>query len=109
MADNPIDAGLKSLQETLEQIKSLLAWDQLQQSEAKPGQPPGFTRADSLEFDLRNRYSHFMFTLVEIRSMLNDPDKLSVSKAKRDECGRELQKVEAEFRKLDLAERFIRF
>jgi hypothetical protein len=43
MGDVDLEAGLRSLQESLRQIKTLLAWQQLKQAEAKPGQPPGLT------------------------------------------------------------------
>jgi len=69
MADADLEAGLKSLRKSLRQIKALLAFEQLKKSEAKPSQPPTFTLNDPTETDLRNEYSFFLFTSIQMHSI----------------------------------------
>lgn len=106
MAEADLEAGLKSLQKSLRQIKALLAWEQLKQSEAKPGQPPVFTLNDTTETDLRNEYSFFLFTSIQMHSILNR-GAVSISKAKRKHIKQNLAKIEQQLYNLNLPQRFL--
>ena len=86
-------------------MKSLLAWEQLKQSETRPGQSPAFTVRDPIETDLRDEYSFFLSTSVEMHAILND---LSVNTVHQDrlELKKKLIEVEHQVYSLDLAQRF---
>ena len=105
MAEPNLEAGLKSLRESLRQIKGLLAWEQLKQSEARPGQPPAFTLNDSIEQDLRDEYSFFLSISVQIHSILNDSS-VAISEAKRQNLKLQMAKVERQLYGLNLHQRF---
>jgi hypothetical protein len=96
MEEADLEAGLRSLRKSLRQIKALLAWEQLKQAEAKPGQPPTFTLTDSIETDLRNEYSFFLFTSVQIHDILNRST-VDIAKAKCQHIKKELAKIESQF------------
>lgn len=103
-----LEEALASLRNSLRQIKSLLAWEQLKHSEAKSDQSPGFKMYDPTEADLRNEYSFFLSKSTEIHRILNN-SKTNVSKSKRKEMKRELAKIEREFHSLNLQHRFSAF
>ena len=100
-------AGLRSLRESLRQIESLLAWEQLKQSEKKPGQPPAFEIYDPTETDLRNEFSFFMASLADMHDSL-DTDQEGVSDRIRQSCKRRLLKLEQDVHALGLHKRFWR-
>jgi len=103
MVDADLEAGLRSLRKSLEQIKALLAWEQLKQSEARPGHPPMLALDNSLETDLRNEYSFFLFTSVQMHSILNSG--ADISKVKLQRIKQELAKIERQLYSLDLQRR----
>ena len=108
MAEPDLKAGLRSLRNSLRQIKALMAWEQLKQSEAKPGQPPSFTFNDFIETDLRNEYSFFSSMSVQIHSILNS-DSPAVQEAEHQSIKRQLFKIEQEAYGLNLKKRFYRY
>ncbi len=108
MAKVDLEAGLKSLRESLRQIKALLAWEQLKQAEAEPGQPPAFQINDPTERDLKNEYSHFLYISVQMHSILND-GAVSISEAKRQNLKLHLAKVERQVWGLNLHQRFCKY
>ncbi|MHC4792442.1 MAG: hypothetical protein ACYS8Y_13620, partial [Planctomycetota bacterium] len=93
-------AGLRSLRDSLRQIRALLAWEQLKQSEARPDQPPTFTLTDSIETDLRNEYSFFLFTSVQMHAILNGST-ADIAKAKCEHIKKELAKIESQLYSLN--------
>lgn len=105
MADADLEAGLKSLRKSLQQLKSLIAWEQLKQSEARPGQPLSFQIHDSVETDLRNEYSFFLFTSLQMHRILNR-DTPGVSVTKQQHIKEELTKIERRLNSLNLSKRF---
>ena len=105
MAEADLEAGLKSLRESLRQIRALLAWEQLKQSEAHPDQPPAFQIHDSVETDLRNEYSFFLFTSVQMHTILNS-SAVGISKVKCQRIKGELAKIERRLYVLNLNQRF---
>jgi hypothetical protein len=96
-----LEAGLKSLRRSLRQVKDLLAWEQLKLAEAKPGQPPSFSLTDPTETELKNEYSFFLYTLVQMHSILNDCN-TKVAKATRQRVKSELLKIQRQIYALDL-------
>jgi len=103
-----IEAGMRSLRESLRQIKTLLAWEQLKQAEARPGQNPAYLMSDPTEQDLRYEYSFFLSTAVQMNSMLQDST-FKLSENKRKQIKRRLMKAEQELYSLGLHHRFIRY
>jgi hypothetical protein len=101
MAEPDLRAGLRSLRNSLQQIKTLLAWKQLKQSESRPGQPPSFTIDDPTETDLRNEYSFFLFTMVQIHHLLND-GLLDLPETKKQAIRRQLARIDQEANRLNL-------
>ena len=107
MVEPDLQAGLRSLRNSLQQIKALLAWEQLKQSEAKPDQAPGFTILnDSVGTDLRNEYAFFLFTSMQIHSILND-NAADISNAQRQQIEEQLARIEQQLYRLGLQERFL--
>ena len=86
-------------------IKSLLAWEQLKQAEARPSQPPAFQINDPTEEDLRNEYSFFLSTLVQMHSILHDGS-LSIPDTECQNIKGQLVKIERQVRGLNLHQRF---
>ena len=101
MAEADLEAGLKSLRKSLRQIKTLLAWEQLKQSEAKPGQPPSFTLNDPTETDLRNEFSFFLATTLQIHSILNG-SAVGIPETECQHIKKELAKIESQLYSLNL-------
>ena len=102
-----LQAGLKGLRQSVSQIKALLAWDELKQAEARPGVPPGFCLADPVDQDLRNAYSFFLKTAVEMHSILNDAGN-AISDEQRRHFRHQVFLLEQEVNRLDLPKRFIK-
>ena len=106
MIEPDLQAGLRSLRESLQQIKALLAWQQLKQSEAKPDQTPGFTILDnSVQTDLRNEYSFFLSISMQIHNILND-NTADISNVQRQLIKQQLARIEQQLYSLGLQERF---
>jgi hypothetical protein len=101
MAEPDFEAGLRSLRNSLRQIKALLAWQQLQETESRPHEPPEFTITDSVETDLRNEYSFFLATALQIHGILNDTS-LTIPEAKRQNIKSQLAKIEQQLYSLNL-------
>ena len=101
MREPDLQAGLRSLRESLRQIKALLAWQQLKQAETNPDQPPGFRIADSVERDLRNEHSFFLATALQLHGVLNDSS-LTIPEAKRQSIRSQLARIEQQLYSLNL-------
>lgn len=100
-----LQAGLQSLRESLRQMKSLLAWEQLKESEKKPGQPPAFEVYDPTETDIRNEFSFFLASLATIHDSLDNSRK-AISEKSRQNFKCRLLKLEQEVSALNLHRRF---
>ena len=105
MAEIDLEAGLKSLRESLRSIKGLLAWEELKQSEARPGQLPAFQMNDLTETDLRNEYSFFLSTSLQMHIILND-NAFTIQETKRQCIKKQLAKIEQQVYALNLHQRF---
>ncbi|MHC4658547.1 MAG: hypothetical protein ACYS83_05135 [Planctomycetota bacterium] len=93
------------MRESLRQIKALLAWQQLKKEEAKPGQPPAFQICDPTEEDLRNEYSFFLSTSVQVHHIIHD-NATDIPEAKLNSLKSQLGKIDQELNKLNLNQRF---
>ena len=105
MSEIDLKAGLRDLRKSLQQMKSLLAWEQLKQSEKKVGQPPAFEIYDPTETDLRNEFSFFLVSLADVQDFL-DASQEGVSERNRQSYKRRLLKLEQEVHALHLHRRF---
>jgi hypothetical protein len=105
MEGTQLEAGLRSLRNSLAEIKAFLAWEQLKQAETRPGTPPAFRICDPTENELRNEYSLFLSTSVQMHSILKD-DSLTISETKRQDINRQLTTIERQFHGLNLHQRF---
>jgi len=85
-------------------MKDLLAWASLKRAEARPGLPPPFQIQDPTETDLRNEYSFFLFTSVQIHALLDQGD-ASTSEAAREAIRKTLAQLEQQVYQLDLHRR----
>ena len=54
MGETNIAAGFRGLAQSLSRIRTLLAWQELEEAEVKPDTPPGFRVNSHLAEDLRN-------------------------------------------------------
>ena len=107
MAEVDLDAGLRSLRQSLQQIRSLLAWEQLKQSEARPSRQFSFQIYDPTETDLRNEYSFFISISVQMHSILND-NTLKLKETERHSIKMQLMKIEQQVHGLNLHQRYLK-
>ena len=105
MAEFDLEAGLRSVQQSLKQIRSLLAWEQLRQSETRPTQQFSFQMYDPTETDLRNEYSFFLSISFQMHKILND-NTINLE-AERDSIKGQLIKIEQQVQDLNLHQRFL--
>lgn len=98
-------AGLRGLRNSLDKMRSLLAWDQLRQSEMQNTQSVVTVMADPTEGDLRNEYSSFLFSLAQVRNLLHSGAAVLPSKV-CEEIKLQLGKLYHELRRLNLEQRF---
>ncbi len=99
-----LEEGLSSLRKSLEQIKALLAWDELRSAESEPDPSLTFPMADSVETDLQNKYSFFVATSMQIRGLLNGGS-YAIPQDERERLGRQLAKIEQQLCRIDLNRR----
>jgi len=104
MSEADFQAGLRSLRESLRRIKALLAWQQLAEAESRPHELLGFRIADSVETDLRNEYSFFLATALQLHGILNDTS-LTIPEAKRQNIRNQLAKIEQQLYSLNLSQK----
>lgn len=105
MENADLEAGLRSLRSSLRQIKALLAWEQLKKSEKRPGQPPALHIHDPTGTDMRDEYSFFLYTSVQMHSVLNDGSAL-LCESERQRIMRRLAQIEQQVYELNLHQRF---
>ena len=109
MTEKEIKTGLEQLRNCLEQIKGLLAWEQLKLQERRSDQPPGFYLVDTTDEDLKHQYSLFLATALKIHRWLDEADQYSLSKNQKAYFKDKLFKMEFQLKTLGLTERFIKF
>lgn len=97
-------AALQCLHKSVDRMKSLLAWEQLKQSEQNPARPPAFQMHDPTETDLRNESSFFLASLATMHESL-DADPKAISIEERRDLKRELLKLEQAVQALNLHRR----
>ncbi len=103
-----ISAGMRSLSECLQQIKSLLAWADLVDAEGKRRTLLSFRIDHHTEDDLRNQCGFFLKTAMDLHEILNDEGQTSLSLAVQSRLKKRLLRLEEDFGKLNLTERFIK-
>ena len=103
MNEQIIKVNLQKLQNTLNEIKTLLAWEDLKHSETIPGQPPGFTVADTTRQDIQEQYSRFLAIRMQIRGILNNTVGSSLTKSKQATFRQELTRLEDQFKSFNLS------
>ena len=108
MEHTDLQVGLRDLSESLRRMRALLAWSQLKQHEARPGQPPSYQIFDPTTTDLRNEYSHFLSTSSQIRGALREPN-ASIPAPEREALHRRLAELEREAHQLNLHYRCLRY
>jgi len=108
MKEANIEAGLRQLSESLRRIRSLVAWAELLKAEARPHTPPSMRIDHGIEADLRVQVGLFMKTSMDLREVLLEAGKEGVPEEALSRWKKRLLKLEAEFSKLDLSDRFIK-
>ena len=104
MESSNLDAGIRSLWQSMRHIESLLAWSQLRQSEMNLEQSLGFRVHDSTEDDLRGEYSYFMATALDLRNILHRYAS-SIEQSERERIMRWLTRAEKRLQDLNLGQR----
>ena len=108
MTETDLETGLKALANTVEEIKALLAWEQLKCQERRPGDVPAFVPNEDIDGDLRNLYSLFLATSLEMRDMLGNDSVPEFSQTRQRRYRQQLLQMEGQVRSLNLPERFIK-
>jgi hypothetical protein len=102
-----LEAGLQRLRQSLMQMKALLAWNQLKQSESRSaGQPPSFTINDPTETDLRNEYSFYLSQMAQFHHFLNDGIN-NLSEPEKQSIIGKLARIKQEVNRLNLHKLFL--
>ena len=96
---------LQRLQESLERIKALLAWERLKRCEAELGGIAVFQMHDTTPEDLKNEYALLMSAFLNINSILNDHS-AGISQTSRCDIKRQLAEIEGQVKGLGLHRRF---
>ena len=105
-----VEAVIRGLSQSVRQIKALLAWQDLKETERKPGQPPSFRIDSHVEEDLRNEYSFFVKMALDLAEFLEQtrPGTRTVDEGQRRRWKERLSRLEEEVRKMGVGERLIR-
>jgi hypothetical protein len=105
-----VEVVLRGLSQSVRQIRALLAWQELERSESKPGQPPSFRIDSHLEEDLRNEYSFFVKMALDLAEFLNqeEPGTGAEEQRQRQRWKERLSRLEEEVRKLGVGAKLIR-
>ena len=95
MTETELVAGLQTLRQILDDMKSLLAWQKLKSQEARQ-RPSSLIRfSDTAGEDLMDKYSSFISLAVQIHRALDDSNaKLTNSQRKR--IKKQLETIEAQ-------------
>ena len=109
MTEMQINSALQQLEKDLADLKSLLAWEELKQTEARPGEPPGFTIGDTVGEDIKNSYSSFLAHHLELKHTFCNLNNNTISLHKKQTFQRKLAELEKQFRQINLTTRFIKF
>ena len=107
MEHTDLQAGLRDLNESLGRMRTLRAWAQLKEDEARPHQPPSFQIYDPTATDLKNEYSHFLSTFNQVRRLLRE-HATPLSAPVRETLLRRLTALERQVRQFNLPERWPR-
>ena len=103
--ERDIQEQLRHLQESLNRIKALLAWERLKSYEAELGGIAVFQMHDPTHEDLKNEYSLLMSTLLNMNSILNDHS-AGISQTDRHDIWRQLAEIKGQVNALGLHWRF---
>ena len=101
MTQPNIPAGLKSLHRALRELKSLLAWADLVESERRPHTPPAFEIRRDIRQDIRTQYSYFLKTAMDLDHLFAT-GKAGGSPAQRQKWKKRLSRLKRQLQKLDL-------
>ena len=95
MTETELVAGLQTLRQILEEMKSLLAWQKLKSHEARQRPSSVFRFSDTASNDLKDRYSSFLSLAMQIHRALDDRNvTLTTSQHKR--IKKQLDTIEAQ-------------
>jgi len=105
-----VEAGLRGLCESVRRIRALLAWQELEETEKKPGQPPSFRIDSHVEEDLRNEYGFFVKVALDLAEFLEQtrPETGAEEQRQRRRWKERLSRLEEEVRKLGVGAKLIR-
>ena len=103
-----VQAALQDLSRCLRDIRSTLAWEELVQQEVRPDTPPSFRIDHHIDEDLRNQTGFFLKTAMDLHEVLNAESETSLSGEMREALKKRLRRLEEQFRKLEITDRFIR-
>ena len=105
-----MEAVLRGLSQSAHQIKALLAWQELEETEKKPGQPPSFRIDSHVEEDLRNEHGFFVKMALDLAEFLNqkEPGTGDEEQRQRQRWKERLSRLEEEVRKLGVGAKLIR-
>jgi hypothetical protein len=105
-----VEAVLRGLSQSVRQIRALLAWQELERSESKPGQPPSFRIDNHVEEDLRNEYGFFVKMALDLAEFLErtGPGTGAEDEGQRLRWKERLSRLEEEVRKLEVGAKLIR-
>jgi len=95
MTETELVAGLQTLRQSLEDMKSLLAWQKLKSHEARQRPSPFIRFSNTASKDLMDKYSSFLSLAMQIHRALDDRNaKLTNSQHKR--INKQLEIIEAQ-------------
>ena len=93
MEEVDLKADLKALRQILQEMKELLAWQQLKHIEAKQRSISGIRFFDTTSTDLLDKYSSFLSISMQMHHIL-DKGKTKITKAEQSRVKSELMTME---------------
>ena len=105
MAEADLDTGLKTLRQTLQEMKALLAWQKLKYDEVRRKPVSVIRLNDTTYADLTDRYSFFLSIAMQMHHIL-DSGNIKITRAKQNRIKSELVTMEYQVHYLGSGIRF---
>jgi len=93
MKEADLETGLRNLQQILQEIKTLIAWQQLKRIEARQSSISGIRLFDTTSTDLLDKYSSFLSISIRMHHLLEDGN-TKITKVKKSHIKSKLMTME---------------
>ena len=95
MTETELVAGLQTLRQILEDMRSLLAWQKLKSHEIRQGPSPFIRFSNTAGKDLMDKYSSFLSLAMQIHQALDD-NNAELTNSQHKQIKKQLETIEAQ-------------